>query len=55
MLSQKRVEVVDEPEKLQLLLDATRRDIIYTLRNGTKSVSQLAENSGRRLLQCIIT
>jgi DNA-binding transcriptional ArsR family regulator len=42
MLSQKHVQVINEPEKLQLLLDATRRNIIYILRNGTKSVSQLA-------------
>jgi DNA-binding transcriptional ArsR family regulator len=42
MLPKKHIEVIDEPEKLQLLLDETRRNIIYTLRKATKSVSQLA-------------
>jgi DNA-binding transcriptional ArsR family regulator len=42
MLPQKHIEVIDEPEKLQMLLDETRRNIIYTLRKATKSVSQLA-------------
>lgn len=47
MFSRKYVQVIDEPEKLQLLLDKTRRKIIYTLRKGTKSISQLARELGK--------
>jgi predicted transcriptional regulator len=47
MFTQERLQVIDEPEKSQLLSNETRRRIIYGLTNETKSISQLANELGK--------